>query len=251
MHQSCPAASCSAHPCGQSTSFHRGTCTAPRPARTMRRWHGRVGLPAVRTAAPGPAGGRSLAAGDGCRGRDREVDDGRGGGGDARPAGGRTGPCGAGRRSSPGPGRRRRVRGAADGGRRRAATWAAGTSPPTWTSGTATRAGGTTRCAGRARGPGTPSTASGSARDGRRERSGIPGDHLRPQPGDAPADRRAARRRAAARERAEEHARRAAAGELPPLPSWVCDCPPECAELEDWQGPPKHGEGCLCRCDPC
>lgn len=88
-------------------------------------------------------------------------------------------------------------------------------------------------------------------RDGWRERSGVPDDHLQPQPGDAPADRRAARRREAAREWADEHARRAAAGELPPLPDWVCDCPPRCAELEDWQGPPKHVEDCLCRCDPC
>ena len=25
--------------------------------------------------------------------------------------------------------------------------------------------------------------------------------------------------------------------------------PARCAELEDWEGPPKHADDCLCRCD--
>ena len=52
-------------------------------------------------------------------------------------------------------------------------------------------------------------------RDRFTRRDGVPDDHQLPQPGDSPA----------------------------------CDCPPLCAELEDWEGPPKHADDCPCRCD--
>jgi transcriptional regulator with XRE-family HTH domain len=81
-------------------------------------------------------------------------------------------------------------------------------------------------------------------RDRYRARDGTPDDHQLPRPGDSPDERRAARARAA-RER-----RRAAASPSAPQP-WTCDCPPLCAELEDWEGPPKHAAECECRCDPC
>jgi transcriptional regulator with XRE-family HTH domain len=88
-------------------------------------------------------------------------------------------------------------------------------------------------------------------RDHYRRRDGEADDHQLPQPGDSPADRRAARDREIRRQRAEEWESRRAAGLIPPLPPWVCDCPPLCAELEDWEGPPKHADDCRCRCDPC
>ena len=88
-------------------------------------------------------------------------------------------------------------------------------------------------------------------RDARRERQGTPGDHRLPGPDDSPDGRRAARRRAARRRAQEEFERRLRAGELAPLEPWVCDCPPRCAELEDWHGPPRHTPECPCRCDPC
>lgn len=88
-------------------------------------------------------------------------------------------------------------------------------------------------------------------RDVLRERHGTPADHLLPEPGDAPEERRAARRRAARQRAAEEFRRRLRAGEVPPPEPWVCDCPPRCAELEDWQGPPRHAPECPCGCDPC
>jgi DNA-binding XRE family transcriptional regulator len=88
-------------------------------------------------------------------------------------------------------------------------------------------------------------------RDAFRRRDGTPEDHQLPRAGDSPEERRAARDRAARQRRAEEHVRRRAAGLEPPDPGWICDCPPGCAELEDWQGPPRHVEACPCRCDPC
>jgi hypothetical protein len=88
-------------------------------------------------------------------------------------------------------------------------------------------------------------------RDHYRRLDGAPDDHQLPQAGDSPAERRAARRREADRRAFEDRERRRAAGLLPPDPGWVCDCPPGCAELEDWQGPPRHTDGCGCRCDPC
>ena len=88
-------------------------------------------------------------------------------------------------------------------------------------------------------------------RDVRREREGLPADHRLPEPGDAPDERRAARRRAARERAVEQFERRQRAGELPPLEPWLCDCPPGCAELEDWAGPPRHTAECPCGCDPC
>ena len=85
----------------------------------------------------------------------------------------------------------------------------------------------------------------------RRWGGGVPGDHHLPRPGDSPEERRDARRRAARRSADEERARRFAAGELPDPSPWACDCPPGCAELEDWHGPPRHTDDCPCRCDPC
>jgi transcriptional regulator with XRE-family HTH domain len=87
-------------------------------------------------------------------------------------------------------------------------------------------------------------------RDRYRRLDGTPEDHQRPQPGDSPAERRAARNRARRQRKAEE-LERARGGRPVELPPWVCDCPPLCAELEDWQGPPRHADDCDCRCDPC
>lgn len=85
-------------------------------------------------------------------------------------------------------------------------------------------------------------------RDERRIRNGTPDDHLVPQPGDSPAARRAARQEAARRRSEAEWQRRLDAGELPPLPAWVCDCPPECPEDEAGTRP-AHVDACECRCD--
>ena len=81
-----------------------------------------------------------------------------------------------------------------------------------------------------------------TTRDAVRRRDGTPEDHQLPKPGDAPDERRAARRRA------HLHRLRATAIEQP-VPAWVCDCPPGCAELEDWSGPPRHTGDCDCLCD--
>ena len=88
-------------------------------------------------------------------------------------------------------------------------------------------------------------------RDKWRDRFGTPDDHQLPQPGDSPEERRAARQRAAQQRAEAERERRRTAGLVPPDPGWVCDCPPECAELEDWEGPPKHATACICLCDLC
>lgn len=87
-------------------------------------------------------------------------------------------------------------------------------------------------------------------RDQWRGRTGTPGDHQVPQPGDSPHDRAAARRRAVLRARAEDRQRRLLAGELRDLDDgFTCTCPPECADLDDWSGPPVHAEECPCSCD--
>ena len=88
-------------------------------------------------------------------------------------------------------------------------------------------------------------------RDAFRRRDGTPDDHQLPRPGDSPEDRRAVRRLAAAQRWADEVARRLREGTMPPIEAWLCECPPSCAELEDWQGPPKHHDACRCYCDPC
>ncbi|SOC47587.1 HTH-type transcriptional regulator / antitoxin HipB [Blastococcus aggregatus] len=77
-----------------------------------------------------------------------------------------------------------------------------------------------------------------------------PDDHLLPQPGDAPEERRAARRAEARQRRLEEWERRRAAGDLPaPENTFSCACPPACDELDDWSGRPVHVEDCPCSCD--
>ena len=81
-------------------------------------------------------------------------------------------------------------------------------------------------------------------RDHYRALDGTPDDHQPPRPGDSPRERRAARQR-------EAWDRQREAGRSAPVPAWECDCPPGCAELEDWHGPPEHADGCPCRCDPC
>ncbi len=87
-------------------------------------------------------------------------------------------------------------------------------------------------------------------RDRRRARTGTPEDHQLPRPDDSLAARARARRVAARRAREEELERRRAAGLVPPLDLGVtCDCPPECEELDDRSGPPRHAEGCACSCD--
>ena len=88
-------------------------------------------------------------------------------------------------------------------------------------------------------------------RDAVRSRHGVPADHRLPGPDDSPEGRRTQRRQASRRRWTEEVQRRLKAGAMPPVEPWVCDCPPRCAELEDWQGPPRHAPGCPCRCDPC
>jgi transcriptional regulator with XRE-family HTH domain len=87
-------------------------------------------------------------------------------------------------------------------------------------------------------------------RDRYRGLFGVPEDHQLPRPGDSPADRKAARGREIARRRAEEREQERG-GRPIVIPPWICDCPPRCAELEDWAGPPKHADDCSCRCDPC
>ncbi len=77
-----------------------------------------------------------------------------------------------------------------------------------------------------------------------------PDDHLLPQPGDSPEDRRAARRAVARQRRREESERRVATGELRlPDPPFSCTCPAACDELDDWSGRPVHAEDCPCSCD--
>ncbi|SDC41272.1 Helix-turn-helix [Geodermatophilus telluris] len=87
-------------------------------------------------------------------------------------------------------------------------------------------------------------------RDEVRELRGTPPDHQRPQPGDGLAERAAARRAAARRAREEERRRRLDAGELAPADlRFDCSCPPECDELDDRSGPPRHARDCTCGCD--
>jgi transcriptional regulator with XRE-family HTH domain len=87
-----------------------------------------------------------------------------------------------------------------------------------------------------------------AGRDAARRVTGTPDDHQLPQPGDSPQARRARRRQAALRQAAEERQRRFLAGELARLPDWACECPPECAHLD--QGTrPVHAPNCACGCD--
>ena len=89
-----------------------------------------------------------------------------------------------------------------------------------------------------------------STRDFWRNRLGTADDHQVPRPGDAPEERAAARRRAARLRREEDAARRLSeAPRRPPAADFSCECPPRCAELDDWSGRPVHADGCPCRCD--
>ncbi|MGY1694806.1 helix-turn-helix domain-containing protein [Geodermatophilus sp. SYSU D00814] len=92
-------------------------------------------------------------------------------------------------------------------------------------------------------------------RDELRGRRGTPEDHQLPQPGDALLDRARARRAAARRAREEDLERRRAAGLLPPLEEFRCECPPACDNLllEDLPPVPgqpgPHADDCACSCD--
>lgn len=86
------------------------------------------------------------------------------------------------------------------------------------------------------------------SRDDDRRRRGVPVDHQAPRAGDSPAERRAVRQAEAARLRRDEIERRRAAGELPPLVDFTCECPPGCAEGDDGSRP-FHTDDCPCRCD--
>ena len=89
-------------------------------------------------------------------------------------------------------------------------------------------------------------------RDGRdiiRRLEGTPDDHQLPQPGDSPKQRKAARQRALRERAQEEWRRRLAAGEVAPFEQFVCSCPAERDELDDWSGKPVHAPDCGCGCD--
>jgi transcriptional regulator with XRE-family HTH domain len=85
-------------------------------------------------------------------------------------------------------------------------------------------------------------------RDAVRSRAGVPDDHRQPRRGDSPAERAAARRDEIRRTQRAEWERRRDAGELAPLPAWVCDCPPGCPEDEAGVRQ-EHTADCVCRCD--
>lgn len=83
-----------------------------------------------------------------------------------------------------------------------------------------------------------------------RARDGVPEDHQRPQPGDSPRARAEARRAAHWRAVAAERQRRFLAGEFTHVDQGLdCTCPPECGEVDDGSGPPRHAAGCACGCD--
>ena len=85
-------------------------------------------------------------------------------------------------------------------------------------------------------------------RDARRGDTGPPDDHQQPRAGDSPDERAAARRRASIREQHETWQRQLAAGEPSGVPDFVCECPPECAELDEGLRP-VHAPDCRCLCD--
>ena len=89
-----------------------------------------------------------------------------------------------------------------------------------------------------------------STRDAVRRVQGTPSDHQRPQPGDSPRARADARRAAHWRAVAEERQRRFLAGEFAHVDlGLTCTCPPECDEVDDGSGPPRHAGACPCGCD--
>jgi hypothetical protein len=89
-----------------------------------------------------------------------------------------------------------------------------------------------------------------SFRDLLRERHGTPDDHHVEQPGDSPAARAEARRAAAHRRDAEARQRALESGAWDHVwLDFVCECPPQCDELDDRNGKPVHAEHCGCGCD--
>ena len=77
-----------------------------------------------------------------------------------------------------------------------------------------------------------------------------PDDHLRPRPGDSPAERTAARRAAQCQRHREERERRFLAGELRGLDdAFTCTCLGACDELDDFSRRPVHADDCPCACD--
>jgi transcriptional regulator with XRE-family HTH domain len=87
-----------------------------------------------------------------------------------------------------------------------------------------------------------------SDRDAVRARRGTPDDHLVPRRGDSPTARAAARQEAIRRAQRADWERRRDAGELAPVPVWVCDCSDGCAEDEAGVRV-AHTDDCVCRCD--
>jgi transcriptional regulator with XRE-family HTH domain len=89
-----------------------------------------------------------------------------------------------------------------------------------------------------------------AARDRQRARAGTPEDHDVPVSGDSPAERRARRQRAAWRAREDARLQRLEALPWRPLDDgFTCACPPECDEVDDGSGPPRHAAVCPCGCD--
>jgi transcriptional regulator with XRE-family HTH domain len=91
-------------------------------------------------------------------------------------------------------------------------------------------------------------------RDGLRRVTGVPGEHLRPQPDDDLAARAAARQRAALRRQHEQRqqrwrAARAAGAAVEPDWGTGCACPAECEFAEGTNDDGVHTPACTCRCD--
>jgi transcriptional regulator with XRE-family HTH domain len=91
-------------------------------------------------------------------------------------------------------------------------------------------------------------------RDDRRRRTGVPPEHLQPQPGD-PLAERAAERRQAARPRQDERRQRrlegtrAADGSVDLDWGTGCTCPAGCELAEGRNEDLSHASSCACRCD--
>ncbi|WP_448611275.1 helix-turn-helix domain-containing protein [Geodermatophilus sp. URMC 60] len=88
-----------------------------------------------------------------------------------------------------------------------------------------------------------------AARDRQRARVGTPEDHDVPVAGDSRAERRARRQETARRRAADERERRRAIVGRPADEGPTCTCPPECDEVDDGCGPPRHAGACACGCD--
>jgi transcriptional regulator with XRE-family HTH domain len=93
-------------------------------------------------------------------------------------------------------------------------------------------------------------------RDDRRRRTGVPPEHLQPQPGDPLAERAAERRQAARRRQNERRQRRleetrAAEGSVDLDWGTGCTCPAGCELAEGRNEDLSHASSCACRCDVC